>query len=89
MLARKRGERLRSGMSRSFKRTPIAGIATGASDSQGKRQANSSLRSRTRDALGMEQDVMPLLREVSNVYSFPKDGKRWFDKLKYPKMLRK
>ena len=66
-------------MSRSFRHTPVIGNACAASDKPGKKIANSALRARARTALASCRDfddlVMPLLREVSNVWSFPKDGK--------------
>ena len=42
-----------------------------------KRYANGALRSHVRDALHRATDapVLPELREVSNVWSWPKDGK--------------
>ena len=35
------------------------------------------------------QPVLPIIREVSNVYDFNKDGKMTFDPAKYPKLMRK
>ncbi|CAN5617202.1 hypothetical protein BH11CYA1_BH11CYA1_44160 [soil metagenome] len=70
-------------MSRSFRHTPVIGNACAASDKPGKQIANRTLRMHERICLrkamlscdGFENLVMPLLREVSNVWSFPKDGK--------------
>jgi hypothetical protein len=86
-------------MSRSFKRTPIIGHTTAESEKQDKRLANRSLRRQTREALrasgaGKPRNAvegvaeLPLKREVSNVYSFGKDGKQWLDDPD-PKDLRK
>jgi hypothetical protein len=73
-------------MSRSFVRTPITGMTTAVSEKQDKRLANRRLRRSARQRLhevesGAEADavMVPLLRDVSNVYSFDKDGKQWLD----------
>ena len=70
-------------MSRSFRHTPIIGNACAASDKPGKQIANRTLRMNVRmclrkclrDCADFDNLVVPLLREVSNVWSFPKDGK--------------
>lgn len=66
-------------MSRSYRHTPVVGNTTARSDKPGKVIANRTLRSAARSALVNCRDydalVMPILREVSNVWSFPKDGK--------------
>jgi hypothetical protein len=72
-------------MSRSYRHTPVIGITTARSDKPGKVIANRTLRAACRQALINCRDfddlVMPHLREVSNVWSFPKDGKqRMMDK---------
>jgi len=65
-------------MSRSFKKTPIVGIA-GSSDKSGKRLANRALRRKVKEALGIGKEVMPELREVSDVWDMAKDGKMYAD----------
>lgn len=73
-------------MSRSFKRTPICGITTAVSEKQDKRLANRKLRSKTRSMLNVAVKadssgvLLPSIREVSNVWSFDKDGKQWLDR---------
>lgn len=70
-------------MSRSFRHTPVIGNACAASDKPGKQIANRALRMHVRISLrnclrsddGFDNLVVPLLREVSNVWDFPKDGK--------------
>jgi hypothetical protein len=70
-------------MSRSRRRTPITGITTASSEKQDKRLANRKLRRVTNEMLrgsDLEDDLtLPDIREVSNVYSFAKDGKCWHD----------
>ena len=64
-------------MSRSRRRTPIFGITTTQSEKQYKRRANRVLRRTVRQCLQDEVEVLPLLRGVSNAWSFDKDGKAW------------
>ena len=81
-------------MSRSFKHTPIIGIA-GSSEKNDKRFANRRLRTHVRRILHSDADnigALPILREVSNVYSFSKDGRRWMplaDRPHLKKFMRK
>ena len=68
-------------MSRSRKKTPITGITTARSEKQDKRLANRKLRRKTRQVLrcqDLDGWVLPVLREVSNVWCMDKDGKFWF-----------
>jgi len=53
-------------VSRSYRHTPIMGIACGASDKYDKRLANRRLRRRVADAL-RRGGIFPLMREVSNL----------------------
>ena len=85
-------------MARSYRRTPIVSYTTARTDKPGKQQANRTLRAAARHALAncrdYEELTMPALREVSNVWSFPKDGKhyihrRFRDASWYAKVLRK
>ena len=62
-------------MSRSKRKTPIAGITTSASEKKDKQAANRVLRRLTR----ADPENAPLLREVSDVWSMGKDGKIRFD----------
>ena len=64
-------------MTRSRKRTPIAGITTAETEKDDKRRANRTLRAAVRGAIAAGAEVMPELREVSNEWSFAKDGKRY------------
>ena len=64
-------------MSRSFKKTPIVGIA-GDSDKQDKRLANRRCRRITKEVIKQGEEGV-LLREVSNVWDMDKDGKIYVD----------
>ncbi len=77
-------------MSRSRRKTPVAGITTSDSEKQDKRRANRKLRRRVRAILPAEPDaVLPDLREVSSVWGFDKDGKQRFDPESHPRLMRK
>ena len=75
-------------MSRSKIKTPISGITTAPSDKEGKRQVNRAFRRNVRMQVLKEKEIVSLLREVSNVWSFPKDGKKYWKNLP-KKYLRK
>lgn len=65
-------------MSGSRRKTPIFGITTARSEKQDKRLANRKLRHAVKQRLGTDPNgVLPVLREVSNVWSMAKDGKHW------------
>lgn len=63
-------------MARSFKKTPVVGNAR-TTDKYDKRLANRKLRMHVKSALKKGYELMPELREVSNVWDFSKDGKHW------------
>ena len=74
-------------MSRSRRRLPIiahtcSGYRHGEKDD--KRQAHRQLRRRVRVAI-QKDAPLPLLREVSNVWNFRKDGKQWCDTNEWPR----
>lgn len=78
-------------MARSYRKTPVTGITTARSEKQDKKIWHSRMRAATRTHLlsGGDPDVMPIEREVSNVWSFGKDGKQRFSPAKHPKLMRK
>jgi len=63
-------------MSRSKRKTPIYGISTSESDDWWKRKANRKHRHRVKEALATGEEI-PLVRETSDVYGSPKDGKQY------------
>lgn len=81
-------------MSRSFRHTPIIGNA-GTSDKDSKRDANRCARHSVRQALrttltndaDFDALVLPLTREVSNVYDFSKDGRHYMDLVAKPHLV--
>lgn len=78
-------------MSRSFKRSPFIGTTNSTTEKQEKRTANRHLRRAVRRKIGETSDAMelPLLREVSNVWSMSKDGKVRFRVAEAPWLMRK
>ena len=76
-------------MSRSRRKHPAGGITTADSDKYGKTMASRVARRVVREALARDlEGLMPLKREVSDVWSFSKDGKKWHG-WRYPELLRK
>ncbi len=71
-------------MSRSFKKHDITGNG-GGSEKKDKRYANRRLRRAVKAILGTdpERDIFPVMREVSNIWDFSKDGKGWFGDIPY------
>jgi hypothetical protein len=80
-------------MARSRRKTPICGITTARSEKQDKKIWHSRYRAAVRTHLrsNRDQDLMPLPREVSNVWDFAKDGKQRLapDSRHYSRVMRK
>ena len=66
-------------MGKSFRKTDIIGHG-GTSDKYSKRIANRVLRKKTKMLIKRdpESEIFPVMREVSDTWSFNKDGKGWF-----------
>jgi hypothetical protein len=62
-------------MSRSYKKHPITGMTTAESEKYDKQLANRKLRRKQKNAIRTKKEVLPQLKEVSNNYTFNKDGK--------------
>jgi hypothetical protein len=77
-----------STMSRSRKHTPIGAITTATSEKRDKQLANRRLRAALRSAVALGADVLPEMRDVSDPWTFDKDGKRWWGAA-FPRSLRK
>ncbi len=84
-------------MSRSYRHSPFRGITTARSEKYDKREANQALRAASRSTLrrcsNYDDLLMPVMREVSNVWTFAKDGKMRMTKANYgqyfAKLMRK
>jgi hypothetical protein len=72
-------------MSRSRKHSPVGGHAGGKSEKKFKTACHHKFRARQRTRLhDFDCDADTLvedLREVSNIYNGPKDGKRWMRRI--------
>lgn len=63
-------------MSRSFKHTPILGNTTAKSDKAGKQAYNRRYRNACKRLLSKGAEI-PSIKEFSNPYDLPKDGKAY------------
>ena len=75
-------------MSRSKKKNPVKGITSADSEKDDKRNANRKFRRKIKQEVNKGEELLPEVREVSNVWSFDKDGKL-YDKDLPEKDLRK
>lgn len=78
-------------MTRSRKKAPVTAISTSTSEKADKVAAHRKERRKvhvTLKATG-DQDALPARREVSNVWAYAKDGKRYKPAWLDPKHLRK
>jgi hypothetical protein len=76
-------------MSHSRRKIPKRGVTTSESEKSDKRVANRRLRRAAASALHAGVEIMPSIREVSNVWEFAKDGKIRFNATTSPQMMRK
>lgn len=82
-------------MARSRKKNPISGVTTARSEKLWKRFVNRKLRQKARILLAKEAEILPEnVKEVSNVWDGPKDGRVYWGKDGWPwwplwKILRK
>lgn len=67
-------------MSRSLKKTPKTGITTAETEKENKRKANRKLRRVTKIQVKKGDSGLTSLKEISNVWSFDKDGKQFLKK---------
>lgn len=75
-------------MSRSRKKNKMHGNTTAKSEKENKQDANRKLRRATKQKVNSGETILPKLREVSNIWSFNKDGKTYNSKMS-EKELRK
>jgi hypothetical protein len=62
-------------MTNSIKKTPKRGISCCESEIKDKKLANRKFRKIVKDKIKKQDEIMPLFREVSDVWVFGKDGK--------------
>lgn len=79
-------------MSRSYKHTTISAITTAQSEKRDKQLANRRFRRISRHRVKIEREPLIDLDEISDIWDFQKDGKRYFfsdEAKKFPKLFRK
>ena len=81
-------------MSRSYKKTPIIGIAEDVSEKKDKVRAQRKERNAVNRFLRrIDEDewdgFIPITKPTFDPWSAAKDGKGWFDEEKHPEYLRK
>jgi hypothetical protein len=64
-------------MSKSEKKTKIRGITTAKSEKENKQDANRKYRRIVKQKVKSNESELPEVREISNVWSFDKDGKKY------------
>ena len=64
-------------MSRSFKKTPVFGNTTAASEKNDKKRWNHRFRRRSRQCIAKGQELPTKLRAISEAHSGRKDGKHY------------
>lgn len=64
-------------MSKSYRKTPIVGVTTAASDRYGKKASARKLRRAVKVSVARGDDVQPHQYELFDPYSMPKDGKTY------------
>ncbi|WKB82442.1 hypothetical protein [Cellulophaga omnivescoria] len=75
-------------MSKSEKKTKIRGITTAKSEKENKQDANRKYRRIVKQKVKSNESELPKIREISNVWSFNKDGKKYDSEMTH-KDLRK
>jgi hypothetical protein len=68
-------------MSRSYIKNKIIGYAKKETEKRDKTIANKRLRRLVKVRLAKRDDVLPLIKEVSNIYQFDKEGKHYYSKM--------
>lgn len=71
-------------MSRSFRKNKICGYTSKESEKSDKTIANKKLRRLVKVRIQKKSEHLPILKEVSNIWWFDKDGKHY-----YPEMTKK
>ena len=68
-------------MSRSYIKNKIVSYTKKESEKRDKTIANKRYRRFVKVRIAKRSDVLPLIREVSNIYQFDKDGKHYYAKM--------
>jgi hypothetical protein len=65
-------------MSRSFIKKKIVGYTKKETEKRDKTIANKRYRRLVKVRIAKRSEILPLIREVSNIYQFDKDGKHYY-----------
>ena len=65
-------------MSRSYIKNKIVGYTKKESEKRDKTIANKRYRRLVKVRIAKRSEILPLIREVSNIYQFDKDGKHYY-----------
>ena len=65
-------------MSRSYIKNKIVGYTKKESEKRDKTIANKRYRRLVKVRIAKRSEVLPLIREISNIYQFDKDGKHYY-----------
>jgi hypothetical protein len=65
-------------MSRSYIKNKIVGYTKKETEKRDKTIANKRYRRLVKGRIAKRSEVLPLIREVSNIYQFDKDGKHYY-----------
>jgi hypothetical protein len=77
-------------MTRSRRRTPVRGITLSDSEKADKVASHRRIRRAVRQVVAVGPEaLLPFEKQLTNPYSMAKDGKRRFDPVKTPKLMRK
>ncbi len=68
-------------MSRSYRKNKIVGNTKKETEKRDKTIANKRFRRLVKVRLAKKDDVLPLVKEVSNIWQFDKDGKHYYAKI--------
>jgi hypothetical protein len=75
-------------MSRSFRHTPVCGLTCAASEKDDKRRWHRRFRHHSRQRVHQRAEPLPL-RLLSDPWLMAKDGKQWFGRIRFPRLMRK
>lgn len=75
-------------MSRSYRKTPICGMTTAASDKAFKKAEHKRAR-RAANACNLLIEEPAAGKAYGNPWGAPKDGKQWIDPTRFPEIMRK
>lgn len=76
-------------MSRSSRQTSKIGNSCAESEKQDKRKANRNYRRKVRISISKGEEFQPMVREVSDVWKFGKDGKTYWWRERGDRIMRK